>query len=108
MVKLTLAAFILNMFVKAAMIYSALTLAVAFSMEEESSAIDSNQEEGTSSATSNKGLELEKSNNEDWTPASKSLGVTFSSDVEEETNFRSEDEENTWCRKDAISPVHIE
>lgn len=90
------------------MIYSALTLAVAFSMEEESSVNDSSRDEGTPSTTSNKGLEVERLDNETWTPASKSLGVTFSSDVEEETHPRYEDEENTHYRKEVVSPVHSE
>jgi hypothetical protein len=102
-VKFTLSVFILNMFVKAAMIYSALTVTVALSAEEESpDDIGISREEDSVSSASQVRLEVDSVYNETMTPISKSLGVTFSSDVEERSYSR--DDQLTPYAKMAFSP----
>ena len=97
-VKFTLAMFISNMFTKAAMIYSALIVTVALSLEEDSDDTHRSRElEESFSTGSQTGLE-ESIDNEALTPASKSPGVTFSSDIEERSFLN--EESCTPCRED--------
>jgi hypothetical protein len=70
------------MFVKAAMIYSALTVTVALSVDEESEGIVTSRGERSISTASQVCIEIESMGDEVTTP-SKSLNVTFSSDIEE-------------------------
>lgn len=69
------------MFVKAAMIYSALTVTVVLSVEDSEGIVPSRCDRSISTA-SQVCIEVESMDDEVITP-SKSLNVTFSSDIEE-------------------------
>ena len=78
------------MFVKAAMIYSALTVSVALSLEEDSDDTHQSRELEESFSIASQTGPVESIDNEALTPASKSPGVTFSSDIEERSYLNEE------------------
>ena len=87
------------MFVKAAMIYAALTVTVALSMEEDRNAISDGRNDSISAA-SQACLEVESVDNVVMTP-SKTLNVTFSSDVEERDYTK---DDHVTYEKEVFSP----
>jgi hypothetical protein len=103
-VKFALVVFILHIFVKAGMIYSALTVTVVLSMMGKSIRADDGGEEGRFAASIPKHLEVESACSETSTPISKSLGVTFSSDVEERSYSREDNHRLDGETRVAFSP----